>query len=411
MKIKEKDIFLLLTNKCNLQCFACGYGCEDKNNNWFISEEQFITALQKIKNTNLDGCNNYVINLTGGDPMLHKDWKKFAFLTRETIPNATCFISTSGPILATLEDHILIECYNKQIYFGLTLYPSTQLLPMYIKIEEKFKRLGILNSLSWNPMRIIFSKPTINTNRDILKCFDQMFTNNDYCFIYNDRLYNCQNLFYQDMKNKNIQSSYNIYNIFNNQNLKNISTKKDCEHCKITFHESVFWNFNKKIPKHCLFTPLKELFLYDYNNYYTLQHDCEEHLKCLQHNFFKKYYSKDLLHPIAQIRFFLGKADIFIPYNTYIDVNFFQLLKEQTDFEKYNFYFLSYTNNLEIDSFVYDNCYIPQKNIFFLKEKNYLNTIHTFLKNSYLNKKYCLDINNFECLKDKNFLNNIIGDN
>lgn len=411
MKIKEKDIFLLLTNKCNLQCFACGYGCEDKNNNWFISEEQFMTALQKIKNTNLDGCNNYVINLTGGDPMLHKDWKKFAFLTKEIIPNATCFISTSGPLLATLEDHILIECYNKQINFGLTLYPSMQLLPMYIKIEEKFKRLGILNSLSWNPMRIIFSKPTINTDKDNIQCFEYMFTNNDYCFIYNNHLYNCQNLFYQDMKNKNIQSSYNIFNISNNQNLKNINTKKDCEYCKITFHESILWNFNKKIPEHCLFTPLKELFLYDYNNYYILQHDCKEHLKCLQHDFFNKYYSKDSLHPIAQIRFFFGKADIFIPYNTYIDFNFFQLLKEQIDFEKYNFYFLSYTNNLEINSFVYDNFYIPQKNIFFLKEKSYLNTIHSFLQNSYLNKKYCLDINNFECLKDKNFLNNITGDN
>ena len=144
MKANEKDIFLLLTNKCSLRCFACGYGCENEKNNWFISKEQFINALQKIKNTNLDGCTHYSVNLTGGDPMLHKDWLEFAFITKEILPESVCYISTSGPLLATIEDEILIECAKKHINFGITLYPSMKLLPMYKKIEDKFLRLNMI---------------------------------------------------------------------------------------------------------------------------------------------------------------------------------------------------------------------------------------------------------------------------
>lgn len=83
MKQNEKDIFLLITNKCSLRCFSCAYGCEDKDNDWFITKDDFITILNKIKNTNIDNCTKYSINLTGGDPLLHKDWKELALLTKK----------------------------------------------------------------------------------------------------------------------------------------------------------------------------------------------------------------------------------------------------------------------------------------------------------------------------------------
>lgn len=407
MKINEKDIFLLLTNKCSLRCFACGYGCEDEENNWFISEEQFRTTLQKLKDTNLDNCTRYIINLTGGDPMLHKDWVKFSLLTTEMFPNCVCYVSTSGPPLLNLDDKILLDCHNKNVRFGVTLYPSMKLLPMYQAIEEKFKRLNILEHLCWNPIRIIFGKPFINTNKDNYDCFHHNFPKVDYCFIYQDQLYNCQNLFYQGLKDKTSYSSYSIQDIQNNYNLKNIGSEKDCKNCKLTFHENILWQFNSKVSKECLFKPLKEIFLYDYENYYLLQHDCKEHLECLNNEFFKKYYQEKFLHPIAKTRFIDGKLDIFIPYNTYINKNMSNLLKHQKYFEQCNIYLVSYTDNLNVNAKVYDDFYIPQKNIFFLKADSYLDSIHKFLSNSYLNQKYCLDINNFDCLYDPEFLSNI----
>ena len=411
MKQNEKDVFLLITNKCSLRCFSCAYGCEDKDNDWFITKDEFITILNKIKNTNIDKCTKYSINLTGGDPLLHKDWKELAFLTKKILPDCICYISTSGPLLLNLKDNVLIDCYKNNIRFGITLYPSMKLLQMYQTIEKKFLRLGISDCLTWNSTKFIFGKPCINKDKDIETCFNNHFTNADYCFIFKNNLYNCQNLFYQDMKTNMINSTYHINDICNYQNLKNVNTKKDCQFCKLIFYENVLWHFNDEIPNKCLFTSLKDLFLYDYKNYYLLQHDCKEHLLCLNNDFFKKYTKEQFIHPIIKTRFLSGIMDIFIPFDNYISEDFEILLKQQKNLDKCNLYFISYTDNIDINSKIYENFYSPNKNIFFLRASNYLNSIHIFLYNSYLNKKYCLDINNFNCLKNINFLNQISEEN
>lgn len=407
MKINEKDIFLLITNKCNLKCFSCGYGCEKENNNWFISEEQFKTVLQKLKNTNLDGCTRYAINLTGGDPLMHKDWKKFAFLTKEMFPDCTCYIGTSGILLPSLPDEDLLECHKKGIRFGVTLYPSMKLLPMFRKIEEKFKRLGMLEYLTWNQIKILFGKPVYNETKNNTECFKRHFPNVDYCFVYQEKLYNCQNLFYQSLIANESNSSWVIQDILSDGNLKNKNTFKDCPNCKIRFEENVFWHFDIDVPDYCTLTSLKDLFLYNYNDYYLLQHDCKEHLECLNNEFFQKYFKKERLHPIIQKRFFNGKIDIFIPYNNYISYDFINLLLSQEEIDNCNIYLVSYTNDPKINGYVYDSFDPNGKNIFFLKANSYMESIHTFLNNSYLETKYCLDLNNYEYLNDKTFIKNI----
>lgn len=406
MKYHEKDIFLLITNKCSLNCFSCGYGCENKNNNWFITKEEFINDLLQIKDTHLDGCNNYVISLTGGDPLLHKDWYEFAMLTTEIFPNNICYISTSGPLLINVEDKILLECHKRNIRFGITLYPSMKLLPLYKKIEEKFLRLGLLDFLTINPTKIFFAKPRIKNDNDF-DCFQEKFSKVDYCFIYQNNLYNCQNLFYQSVKDNINYSSYNIFNINDDKNIKNSCTKKDCINCNISLGENVLWHFDTEIPKHCLFTPLKELFLHEYHNYYELQHNCQEHIQCLSNEFFRKYTPEKFIHPIAKTRFLSGKMDIFIPFNTCCSSEIVNLLNQQCNLDKYNIYFVSYTDDININSQMYDNFYDGRKNIFFLKAKNYTDAIHVFLQNSYLNKKYSLDINDYKILKDINLFEKI----
>lgn len=407
MKQNEKDIFLLITNKCSLRCFSCSYGCEDTDNNWFITKKQFNLIIEKLKNTNFDGCTKYAINLIGGDPLLHNDWKEFALQVVKDFPNCICIINTSGPLLASLDDDVIIECCQNNIRFGITLYPSMKLLSMYKKIENKFLHLNLQDYLSWHPLRIIFGKPFIKKNQNNKECFQHNFSNIDYCFIYKDKIYNCQNLFYQNMKNIMISSSQDISDITNNSDLKIEKTEKDCEKCMLTFHEAVLWNFNANVPKKCLYTPLKELYLYDYDNYYLLQHECKEHVECLNDIFFQSHYKEKMLHPIAQTRFLNGYKDIFIPYDKRIPKEIAEILKQQNNLNKFNIYLVSYTNNIEIDSQVYEDFYIPQSNIFFLKAKNFNHAVITFLHNSYLKEKYCLDINDLKNINNLNFLNNL----
>lgn len=57
-------------------------------------------------------------------------------------------------------------------------------------------------------------------------CYERMFEECDFCFIYKNKLYNCQNAFYQDKLNgiTNIPFSINDINE-NNLSLKNSITK------------------------------------------------------------------------------------------------------------------------------------------------------------------------------------------
>ena len=132
MKQTEKDVFFLITTDCNLHCFACGYGCQKGENPWYITKEDFKNTLLKLKQSNIDNCKKFSINITGGDPLLHPNWLEFALLTREILPDSICFVSTNGLLMHTLSDETLLFCYNKGIKFGISLYPQVKLLNMYL---------------------------------------------------------------------------------------------------------------------------------------------------------------------------------------------------------------------------------------------------------------------------------------
>lgn len=158
MKRNEKDIFLILTDNCNLKCFACGYKCENVENPWYINDEDFKNTLLKLKGTHIDNCSNYSINLTGGDPLLHPNWLKYALLTREILPECICYVSTNGLLFNSIPDDTLMFCVKNNIRFGITIYPSMKLLPMYLAIKDRLEKLGIYNYLNWNPTKLTFGK-------------------------------------------------------------------------------------------------------------------------------------------------------------------------------------------------------------------------------------------------------------
>ena len=174
----------------------------------------------------------------------------------------------------------------------------------------------------------------------------------------------------------------------------------------------VFWHLDNDLTKNCTFTSLEDLYLYDYKNYYTLQHDCKNHLKCLEHPLFKKYFISKIdeyFYKYIQTRFYTGKIDIFIPFDKNINPNLKTLIEQQTIYKDCNFYFISITENKQIEKQVYELFYNVHKNNLFLKAKSLSNAFYVFLNNSYRNKKYCLDLNNYNCLNDSRFLEKLLN--
>lgn len=68
-----KFLFFELTDKCNMNCLHCGSSCSDKNYK-YLSVESIENVLYSVKKHFLNG--SVMICLTGGEPLLHPDFKK-----------------------------------------------------------------------------------------------------------------------------------------------------------------------------------------------------------------------------------------------------------------------------------------------------------------------------------------------
>lgn len=402
MKQHEKDIFFLITNECNLKCFGCAYGCEKNDNLWYIQKEEFLFGLEKLKNTNFDGCTKYSINITGGEALLHPQWLDFALMARKMHPECICYISTNGLLLPSISDETLLFCNENDIRMGITIYPSLKLLPLYEKIEERFSKLGLKRMLTWNFAKILFGKSSYKQTKIVEDCRNRTYNNCDYCFIYKNKFYTCQVAFYQDRLFENASGGIPISEIQPLQNLKTLNQSfTHCANCQIGIDEKVYWHLDADLPYNITLTPLKELFLSDYKSYYILKHDCKEHKQCLDTPFFKKHCG-----PAAEYsqRFFDGKADIYIPFSTVPTEQFKQSLLNNQFLKKCNLYFIGINSSKEVNSKTYD-LFNPESfdNIYFLQAPSLTSGAHTFLQNSYLDIKYCLDINDANKASTINF--------
>lgn len=409
--MQKKDVFFIITTACNLHCFSCGYGCQKDDNPWYITEEDFKNTLIKLKDTQLDGCSKYVINITGGDALLHPNWLKLALLTREILPDQICFVATNGILFNKISDEDLVNyVINFNIRFGISLYPSLKLLPMYESLQKRFERLNIDKFINWNYSHFMFGKISYKdkNSRNILNCFDWHYKDCDYIYIFKNKIYNCQDAFVNDKILENINNYiYSVEDISNLKDLKNIETKQHCKNCKISFEENILWQRQDKVNLKDPFISLKDLYVNDYEKYYILQHDCKEHLECLKNDLFKKYFTPFPFKPFydtVQTRFFKGKIDLFIPFDNYISEEFKNILLNQTIINNCNLYFISITNDKKVQEKVYNQFYKTTNNVFFLKANSFMDGLKVFFENSYLDKKYCLDINNYNQLNDTQFL-------
>lgn len=114
------NITLSLTNKCNLTCTHCYKSCSCKNND-FIPYEKIINTLRFLKGKTL------TIQLTGGEPMLHKDFFNILDFSKN---NFQTTITTTATLINNNNIHnfnginniqISLYSYNKHEHEKVTL--------------------------------------------------------------------------------------------------------------------------------------------------------------------------------------------------------------------------------------------------------------------------------------------------
>lgn len=342
----------------------------------------------------MDGQYQYSINLLGGEPLLHPEIFDLALLTREIMPECICFIPTNGIFINNLSDEQLIKYFQNGIRLGITLYPKKNLLKMYHKLKERFEKLNLSQAVDWNFSRVMFDyiyfDEKIPSEKE--ECFNYQIKYTSIVNIYKEKIYNCQNAFFND-RFYNSQKDYFSINLLKpHSNIKSILTKNDCNNCSFSINEPIFWHLSNELPKEIEFKTLKDLYLNYYDSYYILKHDCKEHLECMQDEFFQRYFTPYVSSNIFYsyiTRFIYGQGDILIILNQKISPKILEKLKS-TEYKFFNFYFIDISKNKDIEEFNYDVLLKEIKNPYFLKADSYQHAYKVFEQNSYLKNKIIL---------------------
>lgn len=126
-----------VTYSCNLKC----KGCTHFSN--LVGDEEFAD-FDSFKN-DIDQVTKHVdiaeLRLLGGEPLLHKELKKFVAYARESCPHADIFVVTNGLLIPQISDDLL-ECMAEcNVGFHISNYIPTS--KMIERISEHLKMFDV----------------------------------------------------------------------------------------------------------------------------------------------------------------------------------------------------------------------------------------------------------------------------
>lgn len=343
--MKKYDLNILLTNQCNLECFSCDHYCGYNNDHYYISlndlEKNIKIIKQKMKN-----LQNII--LIGGEPLLHPQIIEICTLLRKYFPKKQISIGTNGIKLFNFNTS-KIEFLVKKLMIDINI----SIYPLYLKeYDILFDTLEKNNiPFGYQCSKVNFSKITLDKNgnqkqNDSTLC-EKM--KGDFIFtLYKNKIYSCCVSCCMDAFNFSEEENIDYINIFSLQNELNLFNlfkikQNRCKYC-VCSSEPIIWHKYKN--KNNLFKTLKELFLYDYNEYEYIKNDLSDVKDILINKKYLNLIDKNFKYETQKIidRYY-SKKDIFI----LIDSNNFNIKSIMNLDNKYNnenIYIVLFKNNL-----------------------------------------------------------------
>lgn len=132
-----KSLFIDITDACNLNCRYCNKQCVSTNNAKFMELESLKTILDNL--TPLSENMNIVVNITGGEPLLHPNLEEIL----KSIKSYNCRIVlwTNGVLLDSKQAILLKEYCD---YIIISLDEFEEIKNDYIRGDGSFK--GVLSA-------------------------------------------------------------------------------------------------------------------------------------------------------------------------------------------------------------------------------------------------------------------------
>lgn len=410
---KDRTLFLMITNNCNLKCAGCMQGCDRTTNPFYVNFNDLKNYLEIIKEKqpliNQLPINN--IHVTGGDPLTHPDFNKIWELVKELFPNCCLNLSTNGLFLKKYSDQELINLFQQSnITIQLSIYPTTSFLKMCKNIKERLTRLNIFCNFIGGA-HFYFCKQDktninpINKQKGYTISCQKNLNQQNYVTLINDRIYGCQRSVNYTSQNEIIMNdSIKVLDLkYNQETIQNFNTNfcKICENSNVSSGGNyLLWRHHYKNADFIFQHNFKDLFINYYDIFYDLQYNYPLNYKeIITDQLFQDNLIKDQQR-FVNTRFLTGKGDIFIPIESkkILTDDLKNYLNNFKNIIEYNLYFISINNNNEIENILYDSypSFNPTINLnsYLLKASNLFNAYKTFYKNSCLNNKFILNQNN-----------------
>ena len=129
-----------LTDHCNMNCSGCAHFCPLADV-FFANIEQYDRDMKQLSRLL---SNIRMIQLIGGEPLLHPNVSMFLDSTRRWFPKANIQLFTNGILLSNMPKEFWESCRRNSISIHLSLYP-----PLFIK-EADFLRLAKSEGITLN---------------------------------------------------------------------------------------------------------------------------------------------------------------------------------------------------------------------------------------------------------------------
>lgn len=207
MPREDFRFIVCITEHCNLNCASCDH-FSPLSKPWFMDLEVFEKDLTRI--AELFGDKVALVDIEGGEPLLHKDVTKFIRSARKHFPTTTLKLLTNGLLFSQMSDEFWEACKECNIIIKVTKYPIDV---DYKKMKELVLGKGITfeyaNSES-EDKTMIHQSLDLEGKQDKYESFHACYMGNGQCAeLREGRLYQC-----------NVVANLHIFNEYFGKNLE-----------------------------------------------------------------------------------------------------------------------------------------------------------------------------------------------
>lgn len=226
-----------IVKHCNLNCKGCLH-FSPLAEPWYINVEEEFEKWKQIP----DFIKRYFrkINIQGGEPLLHPDFKKIALKVKEAFPDNDIIVTTNGILL---KDDIISFCNDNNIFINISNYRTKKINKK--EIINNSRGIGNWVKLPLNPKgEAIPEKEMAICRRQGQQCF-QLVGTHIYACHFEHRVEILNKYF-----NLNIPQGIGI-DVSKISNIEEFIKWKDapkeiCKYCALTASNPTNWELSKK---------------------------------------------------------------------------------------------------------------------------------------------------------------------